>query len=136
MVRVELARIIIDEKNHDQAVVLKEKDGARQIPIMIGFVEATGIQMKIGGVEPPRPLTHDLLVELLKSLDVEVQYVLIDDLVDGTYFAKIHLKTSQNEIIILDCRPSDGIAIAIRLKTLIYVDEEVFQKALTSSDGA
>ena len=71
MIPVELAKIIIDEKNHDQAVVLREKGGSRQIPIVIGFGEASSIQMKISGVEAPRPLTHDLLAAMVAALGAE-----------------------------------------------------------------
>ncbi|MBF0619555.1 MAG: bifunctional nuclease family protein [Candidatus Omnitrophica bacterium] len=132
MVRVELAKIIIDEKNHDQAVVLREKGGHRQIPIVIGFVEATSIQMKISGVEAPRPLTHDLLVSVIKSLDAELSYILIDDLIDGTFFAKLKLKTREGAEVTVDSRPSDGVALSIRLQTPIFVEEKVFHQATLS----
>ena len=89
MVPVELAKIIIDERNPDQVVVLKEKNGTRQVPIVIGFVEVTSIQMRIAGAEPPRPLTHDLLASVIRSLGAEVDYLVIHDLVDGTFFGKL-----------------------------------------------
>ncbi|MBF0121944.1 MAG: bifunctional nuclease family protein [Candidatus Omnitrophica bacterium] len=132
MIQVELATIIIDEKNHDQAIVLREKGGARQIPIVIGYLEATSIQMKIAGVEAPRPMTHDLLVSLIDSLEAEVSAVLIDDLQEGTFFAKLQLKNKLGQAVIIDCRPSDGIALAVRLKTPIFVEEKVLKQALTN----
>jgi hypothetical protein len=131
MVCVELSKIIIDEKNHDQAIILKEKGGARQIPIVIGFMEATSIQMKISGVMSPRPMTHDLIVSLITSLGVVADSLAIDDLVDGTFFARLCLRNSAGQLLNIDCRPSDGIAVAVRLKMPIYVDEKVFTQAST-----
>lgn len=129
MVPVELVKIIIDEKNHDQAVVLREKDGGgRQIPIVIGFVEASSIQMKISGIEAPRPLTHDLLASLIQSLGATANHLLIDDLSEGTFFGKIRLTNAAGSPVDVDCRPSDGIALAVRMRIPIFVDERVFQK--------
>jgi uncharacterized protein len=132
MIQVELATIIIQDKNDDHAIVLREKGGVRQIPILIGYVEATSIQMRITGIEYPRPLTHDLLVSVIESLDAAVQSVLIDDLKDGTYFAKLQVKNKQGQTILVDCRPSDGVAVAVRLKTPIFVEENVMQQSLTN----
>ena len=132
MVPIELAKIIIDEKNHDQAVVLREKGGSRQIPIVIGLMEATSIQMKIAGVEAPRPQTHDLLSAVITALGARAENLSIDGLVDGTFFAKLHLRDKAGHPVSLDCRPSDGIAIAVRFKTPLFVDEKVFTQALTN----
>ncbi len=129
MIQVELAKIIIDEKNHDQAVVLREKSGGRQIPIVIGFVEASSIQMRISGVVAPRPLTHDLLAAMIRALEASIEYVLIDDLTEGTFFAKLCLKNHDGSFVLVDCRPSDGIALSVRLNTPIFVEEKVFQQA-------
>ncbi|MFH0754994.1 MAG: bifunctional nuclease family protein [Candidatus Omnitrophota bacterium] len=132
MIQVELARIIIDEKNHDQAIVLREKDGSRQVPIVIGFVEATSIQMRISGMIAPRPLTHDLLAAAIQALGAGVDHVLIDDLSAGTFFAKLCLKKDDGSNVFVDCRPSDGIALAVRLNTPVFVEEKVFQQAASS----
>jgi bifunctional DNase/RNase len=132
MIPIELAKIIIDERNPDQVVVLKEKNGPRQVPIVIGFMEVTSIQMRISGAEPPRPLTHDLLASVIRSLGAEVEYLLIDDLVDGTFFAKLHVKNAANGPADVDCRPSDGIALAVRLAIPMFVDEKVFKKSAAS----
>jgi bifunctional DNase/RNase len=131
MIPFELAKLIIDDRKDQQMVVLKEKGGEKFLPIMIGFVEASGIQMKLGGVTPPRPLTHDLLTQVLQSLEVKVEHVLIDDLVEGTFFAKLQLRTQPGEVVIVDCRPSDGIAVAIRLQTPIFVDQSVLDKSMS-----
>ncbi len=132
MVEIELVKIIIDEKNHDQAVVLREKGGSRQIPIVIGLVEATSIQMKIAGIEALRPLTHDLLVAVISALGAEVECLSIDDLVDGTFFAKLRLRDKAGHSVSIDCRPSDGIAVAVRYKAMMFVEEKVFSQALTN----
>ena len=132
MIRVELAKIIIDEKNNDQAVVLREKGGQRQVPIVIGFVEATSIQMRISGVSTPRPLTHDLLASVIKALNAHIESLLIDDLVEGTFFAKLSLKDGQGHEVVVDCRPSDGIALAVRLDVPMFVEEKVFEQVISS----
>jgi bifunctional DNase/RNase len=131
MVQVELARIIIDDKGDDQAVVLREKDGGRQIPILIGYVEAHSIQMRISGMTAPRPLTHDLIVNVIASLNARAEQVYIDDLVEGTYFAKLRLIHAHGTVDV-DCRPSDGIALSVRMGIPLFVDEKVFQKAVSN----
>ena len=129
MVKVELARIIIDEKRQDQVIVLKEKDGDRQIPIIIGYMEASSIKIKISGMEVPRPMTHDLLADILGNLGAKLERVLIDKLVHNTYFAKLEIKTKEGELKLIDARPSDSIAMAVRFKTPIFVADDVVEKA-------
>jgi uncharacterized protein len=134
MIRVELSRIIIDEKRQDQVIVLKEKNGSRQIPIVIGFMEASSIKIKISGLEVPRPMTHDLLGQVIETLGGQLTKVIIDKLVDNTFFAKLELKTKEGEVKLIDARPSDSIALAVRLKTPMFVSEDVAEKsALTNS---
>jgi bifunctional DNase/RNase len=129
MIRVELSRIIIDEKRQDQVIVLKEKDGDRQIPIVIGFMEASSIKIKISGVDLPRPMTHDLLVQVLGALGGQLEKVIIDKLISNTFHAKLEVKTKEGEIKIIDARPSDSIALAVRLKAPMYVSDEVAQQS-------
>ncbi len=129
MIRVELSRIIIDEKRQDQVIVLKEKEGDRQIPIVIGFMEASSIKIKISGVDMPRPMTHDLLGQVIEILGARLEKVVIDKLVNNTFHAKLELKTKEGEIKAIDARPSDSIALAVRLKAPMYVSEEVAQKS-------
>src|SRR5262245_4404451 len=129
MIQVELTKIIIDEKRQDQVIVLKEKNGERQIPIVIGFMEASSIKMKISGIEVPRPLTHDLLVSVIAASGAKMTRLLIDRLETNTFFAKLEIKDKTGEVKLVDCRPSDGIALAVRLKTPIFVDEDVLTKA-------
>lgn len=129
MIRMELSRIIIDERRQDQVIVLKEKQGDRQIPIVIGFMEASSIKIKVSGVDVPRPMTHDLFLQVIDALGGKLQKVIIDKLVNNTFFAKLELKTSAGEIKYIDARPSDSIALAVRFKAPIFVSNEVVEQS-------
>ena len=131
MVEMELNKIIIDEKRQEQIIVLKEKNGERLLPIVIGLIEANAIKMRIAGIHPPRPLTHDLLQSVIESLDTFVKRILIDKLEEGTYHAKLILASTSGEAkeTLVDARPSDGIALSVRFKAPIFVAEEVLEKS-------
>lgn len=129
MVEMELNKIIIDEKRQEQIIVLKEKDGSRMLPIVIGLLEATAIKMKLGGVEPPRPLTHDLLKALIESLGAKLEKVVVDKIIDNTFHAKLVINTGDSKVEYIDARPSDSIALAVRTKSPIFVEEEVLNKS-------
>lgn len=129
MIQVELSKIVIDEKRQDQVIVLKEKEGSRQFPIVIGFLEASSIKMKLSGMHMPRPMAHDLLVSVIKGLDAKLEKLVIDKLVDNTFHAKLVLTASDGSERIIDCRPSDGIALAVRSSAPIFAEEEVLKKA-------
>ncbi len=133
MIRVELSRIVIDERRQDQIIVLKETSGTRSFPIMIGILEASSIKMKVTDVQMPRPLTHDLLLATIEGLGARVERVLIDDLVEGTFYAKIILKTQDEKESSIDARPSDGIALAVRAGAPIFVAEDVLGSASISN---
>ena len=127
MVEVELSKIIIDEERKEQVVVLKERKGKRFLPIIIGINEAIAIRMQLRGFTPPRPLTHDLMKSIITHLNVFLEKVVIDKLVDSTFHAKLHLRTG-NMLKIIDARPSDSIALAVRTNSPIFVEEEVFER--------
>jgi bifunctional DNase/RNase len=129
MIQVELSKIIIDEKRQDQIIVLKEKNGERQLPIVIGFLEASSIKMKLSGVEPPRPMTHDLLVAVIQGLDAKLERLIIDKMVNNTFHAKLEFKAKDGQIKFIDARPSDGVALAVRTSAPIFVEEDVIKKA-------
>jgi len=130
MLEMELNKIIIDEKRQDQVIVLKEKGGERLLPIIIGFNEASAIKMRIAGFEPPRPLTHDLLHNTILGLDATLLRVIIDDLKDNTFHAKLVIKVNHGaKEKVIDARPSDSIALAVRAKVPIFVEEEVLKKS-------
>jgi bifunctional DNase/RNase len=110
------------------AILLKEIDGARRLPIIIGTFEAQAIALEIEGIKPPRPLTHDLLKQIIDSLGGSVSEVIISELRENTFYAKIVLEVSglSNEI---DARPSDAIALSVRTQSPIYVAESVLETA-------
>ncbi len=128
MIEVELNKIVIDEKRHDQLIVLKEKNGERVLPIVIGLAEASAIKLKISGFEPARPLTHDLLHSTIKYLEADVEKIIIDKLEENTFYAKIVLKTSSGQEKIIDARPSDSIALAVRAHAPIFVEDEIVKQ--------
>jgi len=129
MVEMELNKIVIDEKRHDQLIVLKEKNGSRVLPIVIGLAEASAIKLKISGFNPPRPLTHDLLHSAIENLEASVEKIIIDKLEDNTFHAKIVLKAANGSSKVIDARPSDSIALAVRAHTPIFVEDEIVKKS-------
>lgn len=133
LVKVELSRIIIDEKRQDQVIVLKEKGGDRQIPIVIGFMEASSIKIKVSGVDVPRPMTHDLLAQVITMFGARLEKVIIDRLVNNTFHAKLEIKTKEGETKTIDARPSDSIALAVRFKAPMFVSGEVAEKSAMSN---
>jgi uncharacterized protein len=118
------------------AILLKEINGNRRLPIIIGAFEAQAIALEIEGIKPPRPLTHDLLKQIIDNLGAMVVEILVDELRENTFYAKIILEVSAltNEI---DARPSDAIALAVRAQAPIYVSESVMETAafLPSDEG-
>lgn len=130
-VRMLLHRIIISEINDQQVIYLKEAEGDRQFPILIGIFEATSIDRRVKDYPAPRPLTHDLLVNLVESLGGELDSVVIHELKEHTYYAKLRVKRD-GELIEVDSRPSDAIAVAVTCQPQlpIYVSEEVLEEVL------
>ena len=135
MVEVELSKIIIDEKRSDQVIVLKETKGQRRLPIIIGVLEASSIKMKISGITPPRPLTHDLLKSTIDALEGSLERIVIDKLEDNTFHAKLVIKQNGNTKEI-DALPSDSIALAVRTQAPIFVDDDVLNKAGMTQEQA
>lgn len=130
-VQMELSRIIISEINDQQVVYLKEVEGDRTFPILIGLFEATSIDRRVKHHSSPRPLTHDLLVAAVELLGGEFQDVVIAELKDHTYFAVIRV-LKDGETVEIDARPSDAIAVAVTCEPNlpIYVAEEVLETVL------
>jgi hypothetical protein len=128
---MELTRIIISEISDSQMIYLKEIEGNRQFPILIGFFEATSIDKRVKGVPSPRPLTHDLIVSIAEGMGGEFQDVIISELKDHTYFAKLRIRR-EGELIEIDARPSDAIAVAVTCNPPlpIFVNEEVLNDVL------
>lgn len=128
MIEMELNKIVIDEKRHDQLIVLKEKDGERVLPIVIGLNEASAIKLKLSGFNPPRPLTHDLLYTTIQNLEADIEKVVIDKLENSTFHAKLVLKTELGKTRMVDARPSDSIALAVRAHAPIFVEEGIIKQ--------
>lgn len=129
MIEMELNKIVIDEKRHDQLIVLKEKNGEKILPILIGLNEASAIKLKISGIAPPRPLTHDLLHSTIKDLEASVEKIIIDRLEENTFHAKLVIKTNSGQIKTIDARPSDSIALAVRAHAPIFVEDDVLKQS-------
>lgn len=123
----ELSRIIINEMSDQQVIVIKERHGERSFPIVIGIVEIFAIDRRLKGIEPPRPMTHDLLANIIENLGAKIEKIVINDLRHHTFFARIHLSIDGREIEI-DSRPSDAIALCAATNAPIYVAEHVFEK--------
>ncbi len=130
-VAMELARIVISEVTSEQVIWLREIDGQRMFPILIGIFEATSIDRRVKGFEAPRPLTHDLLVNAVESLGGEFQDVVINELKEHTYFAQLRVR-QEGELIEIDSRPSDAIAVAVSCNPPlpIYVSEDVLHDVI------
>ncbi len=124
----ELSRIIINETSDQQIIVIKEKDGVRSFPIVIGIVEILAIDRRLKGLHPPRPMTHDLLANILKGLGARLEKVVINDLRHHTFYATIHVGLNGQSFEI-DSRPSDAIALCVATKAPIFVEDHVFDLA-------
>lgn len=126
---MELARIIISDMNEQQVVYLREIEGSRTFPILIGIFEAASINRHVKGEESQRPLTHDLLRSVIESLAAELQDIVITRLEEHTYFAVLRIR-KDGELVEVDSRPSDAIALAVQFKPPlpIYVDDEVLDQ--------
>ena len=128
-IAMELRRIIICEVDDQQIIELREVEGERSFPIVIGLFEATSINRRVKGETSPRPLTHDLIHAVIEQLGGELQDIVINELRDHTYYAKLRVRRD-GELTEIDCRPSDAIAVAVTAKVPIYVNEEVLGDAL------
>jgi uncharacterized protein len=128
MIEMELNKIVIDEKRHDQLIALREKGGSRVLPIVIGLNEASAIKFKISGFNPPRPLTHDLIQAIIDSFEATVDKVIIDRLEENTFHAKLIIKTADGKFKTIDARPSDSIALAVRFHAPILVEDEIIKQ--------
>jgi bifunctional DNase/RNase len=124
---MELTRIIISENNEQQIIFLREIDGERTFPIVIGLFEATSIERRVKQQPATRPLTHDLLASTIELLGGELQDIYISELRDHTYYAKLRIK-HDGEIVEVDSRPSDAIAVAVTVDVPIFVSEEIIDE--------
>ncbi len=128
MIEMIIDSIRVSMMDYRRVVILKEKDTDRYLPIWIGSAEADAIAVKLQGVALPRPLTHDLLNSMIDALGASVNSVIVSDLKNDTFFAKIVLNVDGGQLEV-DSRPSDALALAVRVNVPIYVDEVVLEKA-------
>jgi len=125
-VEVELSKIIINEAVDQQIIVLKELAGERSFPIVIGMMEILAIDRRLKNIQLPRPMTHDLLADVIDQMGGEVEKVVINDLSNGTFYARLYISSDGNTVAV-DSRPSDAIALGVGIGVPIFVDEQVFE---------
>lgn len=121
--------------NNAYALIMKEVDGSRRLPIIIGAFEAQAIALEMEGVTPPRPMTHDLIKNIIEATGATLNEIYINDLKDGTFHAKLIFENTFNELIEVDCRPSDAIAIAVRTNAPIYVNSTILDETGVAPQG-
>ncbi len=128
MLEMTVDSIRVSPMNYQRVVILREKESDRYLPIWIGPAEADAIAVKLQDLSVPRPLTHDLLGTIIDTLGGSVKHIIVNDLHNDTFFAKITIQTN-GEAKEIDCRPSDAVALAVRAKVPIFAEETVLDKA-------
>ncbi len=131
MIEVRVAHLGLDRTTNTPVVILQEKEGERVLPIWIGPAEASAIAMELAGVKFARPLTHDLVKQIIVGLGGDLRRVLITQVKENTYYAELHIHR-EDHVVQIDARPSDSIAVALRLKAPIFTHENLLE--LTSVD--
>ncbi len=131
-VPMELARILITEMSDKQIIFLREKDGQRTFPIVIGSMEALAIDRRLKNIPVPRPMTHDLLATVIEAMGGSIEKIVINDLRDHTFFATIYIQQNGQDIEI-DSRPSDAIALGAAYTTPIFVAEHVLDEVMNEA---
>ncbi len=127
MIEMEFFELRLDESGADQIIILKERNGARMMPILIGYYEAQSIHLALNDIHIQRPLTHDLAVNIISTLGAMMIRVNITDLHDSTFYARIHFETASGDVDV-DSRPSDAIALAVRTNAPIFVSKDVLEQ--------
>ncbi|MBN2559566.1 MAG: bifunctional nuclease family protein [Phycisphaerae bacterium] len=126
-VRMNLARIVIQETSEQQIIFLRESNGEREFPIVIGDAEAMAIDRRLKGYKKTRPMTHDLLADVIERLGAELERIIINDLINHTFYAKLVLRAN-GKIVEVDSRPSDAIALGVASDTPVFVSEHVLRE--------
>lgn len=129
MIQMEVGGLGFDPRNLSPLVLLKDSEELNFLPIWIGIFEAASIAMEMQDVHPPRPMTHDLLKSVIDKMGGKVQRIVINDVKEGTYFASVEIEKDDGKKINIDSRPSDAIALAIRVEAPIFVSEVVMMQA-------
>jgi uncharacterized protein len=128
MVPVEVYCVRFDILNKVPVVLLKDREEERYLPIWIGMFEATQIEIALEGVPVPRPMSHDLMKSLLDTSELKLKEIRIHDIIEGTFHAKILLNNINGEIVLVDARPSDAIALSLRTESPIFVSKRIIEK--------
>ena len=129
-VEMKVRGLALDPMSNMPIIILRDEEDKRSLPIWVGIFEANAIALELEKIPTPRPMTHDLIKNILESIDARLVKVVVTDLRDNTFFAVLHLQVGETEYQV-DSRPSDAIALALRVAAPIYVDEEVVRKAKT-----
>ena len=129
LIEVTLEGVRIEFPSQRPIILLKEKNGNRYLPIWVGAFEASAIALEISNIKTPRPMTHDLIINILNNLDIKIDTIEVCDIKDNTFYAYLNLKHTRNKAIRVDSRPSDAIAIAVREKCRIFTAEHVLNQA-------
>lgn len=127
-IEMTIKALMIDPITNMPIIVLRDQEGQRMLPIWVGVFEANAIALQIEKVETPRPMTHDLLKRMVDALGGLVERIVVCELRENTFYATIHLETARGAVVV-DARPSDAIALALRTRSKIFVDEGVIQSA-------
>jgi uncharacterized protein len=135
LIEMTIKGLMVDPITNMPIVILKDKGGERVLPIWVGIFEANAIALQIENVATPRPMTHDLLRNIIADLDGNVERVVVSDLKENTFYAIIHLRV-RGERVAIDARPSDAIALALRTRAPILVEESVIDNAKTVDFGS
>jgi uncharacterized protein len=130
LIEMTIKGLMVDPTTNMPIVILRDKDGERVLPIWVGIFEANAIAMQIENVETPRPMTHDLLRNVIADLKATVQRIVVSSLQENTFYALIYLVTG-GETVAIDARPSDALALALRTRAPIFVEESVIDHAKT-----
>ena len=130
LIEMTIKGLMVDPITNMPIVILRDEEGQRVLPIWVGIFEANAIALQIENVEPSRPMTHDLLRNVIEDLKADVEKIVVSDLRDNTFYAMIHLCVG-GEVVAVDARPSDAIALALRVRAPILVDEAVIANAKT-----
>lgn len=135
-IKMDVAGLTVDPTSDSPIVILRDEKGEFTLPIWIGILEASAIATQLENVNLARPMTHDLLVTMLTSLEATVRKIVVSDLRDNTYFARIYLEDREGRAFDIDARPSDSIALALRVKAEIFVDRSVLERASLLDENA
>lgn len=130
LVEMKVRGLALDPLSNMPIIILRDEEDKRSLPIWVGVVEANAIALELEKIATPRPLTHDLIKNILETIDARVVKVVVTDLRDNTFFAELHLRLGEAEYTV-DSRPSDAIALALRVSAPIFVEEDVVRRAKT-----